>query len=162
MSNTDNKSVMDILQKVDICLMATFNEAGEIHTRPMAILKRENFSQNPCVFFFIRNSSQVGQEIRLKDYVHLGYMDTDTNLYVTFKGKGEINEDENLKKELWSPMMKRWFPEGLDDPELSLIEVKLEEAQIWDSVSARVIDLSENNNQRPIPNEDRPSQQTSI
>ncbi|MFA5584826.1 MAG: pyridoxamine 5'-phosphate oxidase family protein, partial [Bacteriovoracaceae bacterium] len=133
------------------------------HTRPMAILKREDFTQNPCVFFFIRNSSQVGQEIRLKDYVHLGYMDKDTNLYVTFKGKGEINEDENLKKELWSPMMKRWFPEGLEDPELSLIEVNLEEAQIWDSVSARVVNLSENNMQRPMQKkEERPSQQPNI
>ena len=122
--------------------MATFNEDGEIHTRPMAIKIRQDLVE-PYVYFYIRNSSQVGQEIRLKDYIHLGYMDETTHLYVTFKGKGAIKQDEQLKQQLWTPMMKTWFPEGLDDPQLGLVEVKLEEAQIWDSVSARVITLGQ-------------------
>jgi general stress protein 26 len=36
-------------------------------------------------------------------------------------------------KELWSPMLKTWFPKGVDDPKISLICIDLESAQIWDT-----------------------------
>jgi general stress protein 26 len=37
---------------------------------------------------------------------------------------------------LWSPAVSAWFPGGLEDPELALIEVTPESAQYWDSTSS--------------------------
>jgi hypothetical protein len=37
-------------------------------------------------------------------------------------------------KQLWNPMASAWFPKGLDDPDLGLIEA--ESAQHWGSTAS--------------------------
>ena len=36
-------------------------------------------------------------------------------------------------KELWSPVYKAYFPEGLDDPALRLLKVNVHKAEYWES-----------------------------
>lgn len=43
----------------------------------------------------------------------------------------------------WSPMFSAWFPKGLEEPELRLIEVEAESAQYRDSTSSSMRYLSE-------------------
>lgn len=143
MNNSNNQEVIDILNKIDICLMSSYKDDRQIHTRPMAVVRKKD-SPEPCLYFYIRNSSQVEKEIKGKRDVYLSYMDSNTHLYVSFKGQGEIKHDEDLKRELWSPKLKSWFPEGLDDPELGLVEVKLSEAYIWDKTTGREIKFDNN------------------
>jgi len=38
-------------------------------------------------------------------------------------GTAEIIHDMAKKKELWNPIAKAWFPDGVDDPELTVLEV---------------------------------------
>jgi hypothetical protein len=35
-------------------------------------------------------------------------------------------------------MASAWFPKGLDDPELALIEIEAESAQYWDMTASRM------------------------
>jgi len=156
MDNSNNQEVMDILNKIDICLMSSYKEDRQIHTRPMAVVRKKD-SQEPCLYFYIKNSSQVEKEIKGKKDVYLSYMDSNSHLYVSFKGQGEIKHDENLKRELWSPKLKNWFPEGLDDPDLGLVEVQLLKAYIWDSTTGREIKFDNNTQSFSTPGQQESS-----
>ena len=35
-------------------------------------------------------------------------------------------------RELWTANLDRWFPRGLEDPDLALLEVRIDKAEYWD------------------------------
>jgi general stress protein 26 len=41
-------------------------------------------------------------------------------------------------KELWNPIMKAWFPEGLHDPKILLVKAEPEEVEYWDNSSSKI------------------------
>jgi hypothetical protein len=36
-------------------------------------------------------------------------------------------------RELWDPMVKAWFPQGVEDPNLVLLRLDVERGEYWDS-----------------------------
>ncbi|RYZ23644.1 MAG: MFS transporter [Chitinophagaceae bacterium] len=48
---------------------------------------------------------------------------------------------ENKMKELWQPALKAWFPEGKEDPELTIIKVTPTKGEYWDTSSNVMIHL---------------------
>ena len=44
-------------------------------------------------------------------------------------------------KELWSSILKAWFPLGLNDPDIILIKVTPNEVNYWDSSSSTMVVL---------------------
>ena len=39
-------------------------------------------------------------------------------------------------RELWTPWIEPWFPDGLSDPDLALLEITVHEAEYWDAPSS--------------------------
>ena len=44
-------------------------------------------------------------------------------------------------EKLWSPILKAWFPEGLEDPSLCLLKIPVEQAEYWDAPSSKIVQL---------------------
>jgi general stress protein 26 len=44
-------------------------------------------------------------------------------------------------EELWNPILKAWFPKGLDDPSICLLKVDVEQAEYWDSPSSTLVQV---------------------
>ena len=53
--------------------------------------------------------------------------------FLTLYGSASINRDKAIIKELWNPILKTWFTEGLDDPRITVIKVEPVEAYYWDT-----------------------------
>jgi general stress protein 26 len=56
-------------------------------------------------------------------------------------GTAEISTDKQKIDKYWSTMVKAWFPEGKDDPNLTLIKVKPEDAYYWDTKNNKLVSL---------------------
>jgi general stress protein 26 len=52
-----------------------------------------------------------------------------------------VTKDRAKMEELWNPILKAWFPEGLDDPHICLMKVKVDQAEYWESPSGKVVQL---------------------
>ncbi len=63
------------------------------------------------------------------------------NKYVSVSGRAQVVTDRSKIKELWTPLMKTWFPKGEDDPEICLIRVRAESAEYWDSPSSTIVHI---------------------
>ena len=57
---------------------------------------------------------------------------------VTRHASAEVVEDDALARELWSPGIEAWFPQGPDDDSIVMIKVNGETAEYWDTPGGRV------------------------
>lgn len=49
-----------------------------------------------------------------------------------------VSDDRAKKEELFTSLAKAWFPEGVDDPELTLLKVTITDARYWDTKDGKL------------------------
>lgn len=139
---TDVETLASMIKDIKFTMMTTVAEDGSIHSRPMATLKLDVANFSGKLWFFSRKSSPKNHFIQNDQHVNLAYAEPDKQRYVSVSGRATISEDKAKMKELWNPVLKAWFAEGIDDPEISLIAVDVDCAEIWDSPSSKVVQLA--------------------
>jgi general stress protein 26 len=118
-----------MIKGIKVAMMTTW-DGQQMHARPMHGYQ-EAF--NGKLYFYTRLDSGKTQEIGQYDKLNLAYADPDNNSYVSIAGSGHVSRDRSLIEKYWNKHVSAWFPKGLDDPELAIIEVDAESAQYWDS-----------------------------
>lgn len=113
--------------------MLTSWDGEELHARPMHSYQQDEAGK--LCFFTKRDSGKI-DEIRRYDKVNVAFSDIEHNTYVSISGKGRLTTDRAKMERFWNPHVKAWFPKGLEDPELALLEIEPESAQYWDSTSS--------------------------
>lgn len=130
------EKLQSLVSKGSICMMATTNDEGKISSRPMTII---DLDADGNLWFFTSEQSEKVEEQDKDSTVYLMYTDPANQTYVHISGYSEAVQDKEKIKELWSPALKAWFPQGTDDPNLCLLKVKVEEAHYWDSSSSKMV-----------------------
>ena len=59
--------------------------------------------------------------------------------FLVINGKAYISSDKEKIKELWKPLLKTWFTEGIDDPRITVIKVENEGGYYWDNKHGNAI-----------------------
>ncbi len=132
----DLQKVRDLVKDIDFCMLTTVDENGDLHGRPMSSNGQIDEAGN--LWFFTRVSSHKVSEIENLPKVNVSFSDPDNQHYVSISGAAQLVRDRNKIEELWKPEFKIWFPQGTDDPEVSLLRVRLEKAEYWDSPSSTI------------------------
>jgi general stress protein 26 len=47
--------------------------------------------------------------------------------------------DKQQIKDKWTPMIKAWFPGGVDDPNISLLKIQPRQLYYWDAEAGRMV-----------------------
>mgnify|MGYP001069756558 CR=1 FL=1 len=63
--------------------------------------------------------------------VSLGYADTGASNYVAISGHASLSNDRARIADLWSPFARAWW-DSADDPDIRLLTVTPERAELWD------------------------------
>jgi len=71
------------------------------------------------------------QQVEKFPTVTLAFADHGSHDYVTITGQATVSNDRERIKELWTPFAKAWW-DGADDPEIRLLTVTPENAEIWE------------------------------
>jgi general stress protein 26 len=139
MKNQKNlEKLKELLEGTKICMMSTFNQQKGIHTRPMAY---QDIEDDGTIYFFTNEYSSKIEEISENNEINISFANTDKNNYVVLKADAKLSKDRAKMEELFNPMVKIWFPEGLDDPNISLIKADVKSAEYWDSTSSKMVFL---------------------
>ncbi len=94
------------------------------------------------LWFFTKKSSPKVEEVQQNlDQVNVSYSDPSKMSFVSVSGKAELVDDKTKLKELWSPYLKVFFPQGLDDPDLTLMKITANYGEYWDSPSSKMVQL---------------------
>lgn len=139
----DFDKLKSFVREIKFTMFCTVDEDGSIHSRPMATtsLSAYNFQEEGTLWFFSKRSSFKNLNISYDQHVNLAYADPAKQRYISVQGRAHISQDKEKMRKLWTPTFKAWFPEGIDDPEISLIGVHVESAEIWDSPPSKVVQL---------------------
>ncbi|RYG00445.1 MAG: general stress protein [Chitinophagaceae bacterium] len=132
------KKLQDIAKDADICLFATDLSSLPISARPMSTQKVD---ENGTIWFLSSRSSSQNSDIRNDSRVQLFYSHKGSAEYLSVYGEAEIIQDKTLAEELWTPIAKAWFTEGVDDPELTIIKVEPSDAYYWDTKNNKAVSL---------------------
>lgn len=128
----------ELLEDIDFCMLTTIT-GGKMHSRPMST---QELDENGDLWFFTSDRSRKADELAADNRVNVSYSDPDGNTYVSVFGTAEINHDRAKMEELWNPIHKAWFPEGLETPDISLLKVSIEEAEYWDAPSSKIVQIA--------------------
>ena len=132
------EKVAELLDGARIAMLTTVTEAGELRSRPMAM---QSIDFDGDLWFFTEANSWKIEEIDSEPEVNVAVVDTDHQRYVSLSGMAEMVRDREKIRELWSPMVKAWFPGGPDDPNLALLKVEISGAEYWDGPGSKVVQL---------------------
>ncbi len=132
----------EIVKAVDICMLTTVDEGGDLHSRPMSNNREVEFDGD--LWFFTYGSSHKVDEVGRVPKVNASFADVDAQRYASLTGRAEVVRDRAKIEELWLPELRAWFPEGLETPDIALLKVTVERAEYWDgsqSIVAHAVSL---------------------
>lgn len=132
------KKFKELVEKINTGILITKTEKGELKGRPMATTEVD---EDGSLWFFTNEFSGKVDEISHNNEVFITYAGNDDNQYVVVTGNAFINDDKAKMKELWNPIVKAWFPEGLEDPRLTLLKVEPTEVEYWTDTSSKIVIL---------------------
>jgi general stress protein 26 len=84
------------------------------------------------LWFVTRSTAPKTEEIRENQHVNVAYSDQEDDRYVSISGLASLVRDAGKVQELWNKRLRAWFPDGKKDPELALIRVRIDRAEVWD------------------------------
>jgi len=125
----------DLIADAEVAMLTTEEPDGTLRSRPLMTLEMD---QEGRLWFFTNLSTRKVGEMDQHRKVNLSYADVARQAFVSISGRVRLLRDEEKARELWTQRVKPWFPSGLDDPDLGLLEVTVEEAEYWDVPANRM------------------------
>lgn len=125
----------DLVKDVTVCMFTTLDENQELTSRPMFT---SSVDEEGNVWFYTNEFSEKINEVSKDNLVHLIYSHPVKNIYVDVKGTCSLIIDKKKMEELWDPVLKNWFPQGLEDSKICLIKVATETAYFWNHTSSKM------------------------
>ena len=146
MSNTNNlkaregvEKLKDLVDDIRICLFCTNLKIDDGSTcRPMSA---QEVDDEGNLWFFSGVDSDKNREIKQDKHVQLFFSNPSKSSYLVVNGEAEIVFDRDKIEEYWNPLVKTWFKEGKDDPNISLIKVVPHNSYYWDVDGNRMINF---------------------
>lgn len=126
----------ELIREESVCHFVSNLSGRPLHSRPMSAMQVDDKGH---IWFFSPRSSEKNRDIALDQEVQLFFSNTPDAEFLSVYGHARIVNNREKVEELWRPLVKAWFPEGPDDPELTLIEVLPGQAYYWDTRSNKAI-----------------------
>jgi general stress protein 26 len=137
---TDDKSddirhLEELMRDIKFAMLTTVEEDGTLHSRPMTA---QQVGFDGDLWFFTRVDSPKVWESQTHRQVNVAFADTAKSKFISASGTAMLVRDREKMKELWTPVLKVFFPEGIDDPELALLKINVQKAEYWDSAPTSI------------------------
>ena len=107
-------------------LMIRLTETGQ-HSEPLTAQLDED--QVDTIWFFIGKDNRLAKGGKaMAQFVSKGH-----DYFACLHGNARIDNDFALIEKLWSPQVEAWFPQGKDDPNLALLRIDIDSAELWET-----------------------------
>ena len=128
----------ELVQHESTCLFTTRLTEIPLTTRPMGV---QEVCDQGNFWFMSASDSDKNQEILIDPRVQLFFLNTSKYEFLTVYGKATISRDRKKIDKYWSDIAKAWFPEGKDDPRVTIIKVTPEDGFYWDTKDGKLVSM---------------------
>ena len=134
------KKLGDLIADINLAMLTTVDESGALRSRPMRYRQAEGGFDGKIYFFTDASSGKIA-DVEHDQRVNVAFANPKNQDYVSISGTGRLSRDRAKMEELWNPLFKAWFPDGLEDPDIALFIVEAEGAEYWDAPTSPVAHL---------------------
>lgn len=120
--------VWELAEKIGFCMFVTW-DGDRQQARPLSSRFRR---AEHAIYFLVSADGHKNEQIDEYPVVNLSYADTKGMNFVSISGTASLSNDRARIKELWSDFDKAWWDDA-DDPDIRLLTVVPERAELWDS-----------------------------
>lgn len=119
-----------LVRQMKVGMLTTMEPDGSLRSRPLETLELDREGR---LWFFTQAHSPKSAEVEAGDHqVNLSYADPRDEDFASISGTARVVRDRQKMQALWNSRLDAWFPRGLDDPDLALLEVRIDKAEYWD------------------------------
>jgi len=116
------------IRGMEFAMLTTQDRQGHLRSRPMVVL---DDMTDDALWFFTEASDHKVDDVQGQHTVNVSYTDSRNGKFVSVSGRARVVRDREQIRRLWSNKLKPWFPNGADDPEVSLLRVEVFGAELW-------------------------------
>ncbi|MCL5974783.1 MAG: pyridoxamine 5'-phosphate oxidase family protein [Gammaproteobacteria bacterium] len=140
MSSPEHKQkIWEMIKDIKVGMLVTLD--GEMpRARPMHLVQD---AYDGTIWFYTRRNAEKVTETDRDHDVCLTFSDQDKGVYVSLSGKAQLTNNQALIDKYWNPFIAAWFPEGKEDPEVALLEIKVEMGEHWMAKESKAFQLYE-------------------
>ena len=131
-----------LVRQMKVAMLTTIEPDGSLRSRPLQTLELDQAGR---LWFFTHAGSPTSVEIEAHDHqVNLSYADPRDEDFASISGTARVVRDQDRMRSLWSEQLAPWFPRGLEDPDLALLEVRIDKAEYWDQPRQENVKIATN------------------
>jgi general stress protein 26 len=90
------------------------------------------------IWFFSGADSDKNATLATQPEVKLNYYNHGEDAYLAISGTCVVSRDAAVTDRLWSEWTKTWFPNGKEDPNLTLLKVTPKDGNYWESKNGKI------------------------
>ena len=117
------------MAEIDIAMLSTHTEGGNIASRPMS--NNGEVDKDGDSYYFTWDEARMVSDIEADARVSLAFQGS-KRFMVALEGTAELVHDKARFQEHWSPDLDVWFKDGIDTPGVVMIKVHATRAHYWD------------------------------
>ncbi len=132
------EKIEELAKDIKICMFCTELSVRPIPTRPMSV---QDIDDDGNLWFISSATSNKNFEIKHDNDVQLIFAKNSDAHFLSIFGTAVIYKDKDHVEDVWSPVVRAWFDEGKDDPNVTVIKVTPSEAYYWDTKDSKMVSL---------------------
>jgi general stress protein 26 len=110
-------------------------EGSHMHFQPMA---PHVDTKTSTIWFFTKTDTDLVRHVGNGAMAHFCVVGKDHDYHACLAGRMEVRKDKAKIDEFWSAMTAAWYEGGKDDPLLTLLALRVEDAEIWASTDSKL------------------------
>ena len=134
------QQLWDLVKGIRMAMFTTRHGNGHLHSRPMTT-QNTDLDENKSLWFFMSRSSEAVADLATDPVVNIVYADPGDDRYVSISATAVVVENLTMKERLWSKVAAAWFPGGASDPDLALVQARIQHAGYWDTQQSKIVQL---------------------
>lgn len=131
------RKIKELAEKAEVCFFCTrVATHGSSGARPMAV---QQVDAEGNLWFLSAADSHKNEELTTDPSVQLYFQGSAHSDFLTLSGNVTLSCDQAKIEELWQPVLRTWFTEGVDDPRISVIKFVPTDGYYWDTKHGKAI-----------------------
>ena len=131
------RRIKDVVKQAENCFFCTAVSTGPSSgVRPMNVRKVDD---DGALWFLSARDSHKNAELARDPSVRLFFQGMKHSDFLHLAGRASVSSDKAKIRELWEPILRTWFTEGVDDPRITVIRFTPTEGYYWDNKHGNLV-----------------------
>ena len=136
-NNLAAEKIKELADDIKTCMFCTYNNI-KLQSRPMSV---QEIDDNGHLWFLSDKTSNKNSEIKDNPKVEIFFAENHDK-FLSLHGTAIISYGRDRIEKLWNPIVKIWMPGGVDDPNLSAIQVIPEDGYYWNNKNGKMVAIA--------------------